>query len=127
MAVVVVAVAITLVEPLLVVAHELVVQNDALDSRAALLQTLRLAFERAIDLNVVFELPLAFDARVEGSGGLPCRGHGGSRAGCGLPSSERQRSRASLAHGSSRRASAREDVEGRLIARIFGADALGCP
>jgi hypothetical protein len=71
MAVVVVSVAITLVEPLLVVALELVVQNDALDSRTALLQTLRLAFERAIDLNVVFELPLAFNARVEGLAAFP--------------------------------------------------------
>lgn len=65
MAVVVVAVPIPLVQPLLVVALELVVQNDPIDARVALLQTLRFAFEGAIDLNVVFELPLAFNARVE--------------------------------------------------------------
>jgi hypothetical protein len=64
-AVVVVAVAIVLVEPLLVVALELVVENDAIDARPALVQALCFAFERSIDLDVVLQLPLAFDARVE--------------------------------------------------------------
>ena len=90
MAVVVVAVPITLMQPLLIVAFELVVQHDAIDSRAALLQALRFAFERAIDLNIVFELPLAFNARVERlavlliaismalkqASAISCQGHG---------------------------------------------------
>lgn len=63
--VVIVAVAIAFVQPLLVVALELVVQDDAIDAGAAVLQALRFAFERAIDLDVVFELPLAFNARLE--------------------------------------------------------------
>jgi hypothetical protein len=65
MAVVVSAFPITLVQPLLVVALEFVVENDAIDARPALVEALRFAFERAIDLNVVFEFPLAFNARVE--------------------------------------------------------------
>ena len=71
MAVVVVSVAIALVKPLLVVALELVVQDHPIDPRAALLQALGFAFERPIDLDVMFELPLAFDARVEGLAAFP--------------------------------------------------------
>jgi hypothetical protein len=71
MAVVVVSVTIALVKPLLVVALELVVQDHPIDPRAALLQALGFAFERPIDLDVMFELPLAFDARVEGLAPFP--------------------------------------------------------
>src|SRR2546428_7589555 len=58
-------------EPLLVVALELVVQDDPIDPRAALFQALRFAFEGPIDLHVVLKLPLAFDARVEGLAAFP--------------------------------------------------------
>jgi hypothetical protein len=50
---------------------ELVVQDDPIDPRAALLQALGFAFEGSIDLDVMFELPLAFDARVKGLAALP--------------------------------------------------------
>src|SRR5438067_9062386 len=50
-AVVVVAVAIARVQPLLVVALELVVEDDAIDARAALPQAFGFAFEGAIDLD----------------------------------------------------------------------------
>src|SRR5206468_12015860 len=71
MAVVVITVAIALVQPRLVLTLELVVEDDAIDPRAALFQALCFTFERPIDLDVVFELSLAFNARVEGLAGLP--------------------------------------------------------
>src|SRR5262249_37548073 len=58
--VVVGAVAIALVEPRLVLALELVIEDDAVDGRAPIRQALRRAFVRPIDLNVVGELALAF-------------------------------------------------------------------
>ena len=64
--VVVVAVAIALVQPALVLTLELVVEHDSFESRAALCQALRSAFVGAIDLDVVFELPFAFNAVPEG-------------------------------------------------------------
>jgi hypothetical protein len=66
MSVVVGMIAIVLMEPPLVVALELVVEHDAFDACAALLEAFGFTFVGAIDLDVVFELPLAFDARVEG-------------------------------------------------------------
>jgi hypothetical protein len=63
--VIVIAVAIPLMEPALVIPLELVIEDDALDPRIALDETLRGAFVGAIDLEVVFEFPLAFDARPE--------------------------------------------------------------
>jgi hypothetical protein len=65
-AVVVIAVPIALMEPALVLPLELVIEHDPLDPRVTLGQPLRGAFVGAIDLEVVFELPLAFDARPEG-------------------------------------------------------------
>ena len=65
MAVVVGAVAIPLVQPALVLTLELVVEHDAVDVRTAFRQALRGAFVGAIDLEVVFELPFAFDAMPE--------------------------------------------------------------
>ena len=58
-------VAIALVEPLLVLTLELVVENDPFDARITLRQPLRRAFVRAIDLEVVFQLPLPFNATPE--------------------------------------------------------------
>ncbi len=63
--VVIVAAAIALVQPRLVFALQLVVEEDSPDACAALLEALRFAFIRARDLDVVFELALAFQARVE--------------------------------------------------------------
>jgi hypothetical protein len=71
MAVVVITVAIALVEPRLVLTLELVVEDDAIDPRAALFQALGFTFERPIDLDVVFEFSLAFNARVEGLAAFP--------------------------------------------------------
>jgi hypothetical protein len=65
MAVVVVVVLVPLVEPALVLALQLVVEDDALDVCAALQETLLGLFVRAIDLEVVFEFPFAPQARVE--------------------------------------------------------------
>jgi hypothetical protein len=65
-AVVVIAVAIALMEPALVLAFELMIQHDPLDPRVTLGEPLRGAFVGAIDLKVVFELPFAFDACPEG-------------------------------------------------------------
>jgi hypothetical protein len=65
MSVVIGTVAITFVEPGLVLTLELVVEEDALNPRPALGQALRLAFVGAIDLEVVFEFPLAFEAIPE--------------------------------------------------------------
>ena len=64
-AVVVLALMIMLVQPLLVLALELVVQHDSFDACVTLFQALRFAFERPIDLDVVLQLPLASEARVE--------------------------------------------------------------
>ena len=65
MAVVVVVVLVALVEPALVLALQLVVEDDALDVRTALQETRLGLFVRAIDLEVVFEFALAPQARVE--------------------------------------------------------------
>ena len=82
-AVVVVAVPIALVQPLLVLALELVVQDDAFDVRVALVQALRDAQIRLVDLGVVFELALAFEARVELLARRPGRGLDGLPTGPG--------------------------------------------
>lgn len=63
MAVVVVPVA--LVEPALVLALQLVVEDDALDVRTSVQETVLGLFVRAIDVEVVFEFPFAPQARVE--------------------------------------------------------------
>jgi hypothetical protein len=65
MAVVVVMVLVAFVEPTLVLALQLVVEDDALDVRAALQETVLGLFVRAIDLKVVFEFPFASQARVK--------------------------------------------------------------
>jgi hypothetical protein len=65
MAVVVIAVAIPLVEPLLIVALELVVEYDAIDAGVALLEAFGFTKIGATDLGVVFQFTLAFEARVE--------------------------------------------------------------
>jgi len=62
MPVVVGAVAVPLMQPLLVVALELVVEDDAVDACAALRETLCSAFVRAINLKIVFKLSLALEA-----------------------------------------------------------------
>lgn len=59
------SVAITLVEPLLVLALQLVVQPHPLDLQAPLLEPRCLALIGAVDLRVVFELALAFEPCVE--------------------------------------------------------------
>lgn len=64
-AVVIITVAIALVEPLLVFTLELVVEDDPLDAGIPFRQAFHLALVRAVDLGVVFELALAFEARVE--------------------------------------------------------------
>ena len=58
-------VAIPLVKPRLVITLELVVEADAINPGAAVGQALRFAFIGAIDLEVVFQLALAFDAIPE--------------------------------------------------------------
>jgi hypothetical protein len=63
--VVVVAIPIALVEPLLILALELVVQDDALDVGVAFVQALSDAQVSLVYLRVVFELALAFEARIE--------------------------------------------------------------
>src|SRR5262245_43640676 len=63
--VVVAPLAIPFVKPRLVITLELVVEDDALHARAALGQTLCLAFVRAIDLKVMFPFSLAFEAIPE--------------------------------------------------------------
>ncbi len=65
MPVIVVPIAVPLVEPLLVLALELVVENDPVDAGITLCQTFRLALVRAVDLGVVVELALPFEARIE--------------------------------------------------------------
>jgi hypothetical protein len=64
-AVVVVAVPIALVKPLLVLALQLVVQDDAIDVRAARVQAPGDAEVRLKHLGVMFDLTLAFEAGVE--------------------------------------------------------------
>ena len=64
--VVVVAVPIALMQPALVLTLELMVEHDSFELRAALCQALRSAFVGPIDLDVVFELPFAFNAVPEG-------------------------------------------------------------
>ena len=59
------AVAIPFVQPGLVLTLELVVEHDAVNPRATLGQALCCALVRAIDLEVVFPLPLAFEAMPE--------------------------------------------------------------
>src|SRR5947209_11044434 len=59
-------IAVAFMEPSLVVALELEVEHDSFDAYAALLEAFGFTFVGAIDLDVVFEFPLAFDARVEG-------------------------------------------------------------
>jgi hypothetical protein len=62
---VVVVLLVALVEPALVLALQLVVEDDALDVRVALQKTFLGLFVRAIDLEVVFELPFSPQTRVE--------------------------------------------------------------
>lgn len=69
-AVVVVVVFIALMEPALVLALQLMVEDDAFDVRAAVQETVLGVFVRAIDLEVVFEFPFAPQARVERLGVL---------------------------------------------------------
>jgi hypothetical protein len=69
-AIVVVAVVIMFMEPRLVLALQLVVEDDALDVCVAFLEALGFALVGSIDLDVVFELPLAFGACVEGLAAL---------------------------------------------------------
>ena len=64
-AVVVVVVLVAFVQPLLVLALELVVEGDPLDVGATLQQTRLCLLIGAIDLKVVFHFALAFEARVE--------------------------------------------------------------
>src|SRR5437667_11657187 len=65
MSVVVVTVAIPFMKPLLVVALELVIEDDSIDPGAALAEALGCAFVGAIDLEVVFKLSVAFEAVPE--------------------------------------------------------------
>ncbi len=65
-AVVVVAVLVALVEPALVVALQLVVEDDALDVGAALAETLLGLLVGAVDLQVVLAFARADQAGVEG-------------------------------------------------------------
>jgi hypothetical protein len=93
-AVVVAAVTIVLVQPLLVITLDLVIQDDTIDACATLFQPLRFTFEGSIDLDVVFELPFAFNARLEGLGALPVAVSMPLEAGSVRPWSARPRSRA---------------------------------
>ena len=61
----IVAIPITFVEPPLVVALELVVEDDTIDAGAAVREALRLTKVRAIDLDVVFEFARLLETRVE--------------------------------------------------------------
>jgi hypothetical protein len=60
-----VAVAIAFVQPLLVLALELVIEDHPFDARVALGEALRSPQIRPIDLGVMFQLALAFEARIE--------------------------------------------------------------
>ena len=62
----IVAVLVTLVQPSLIVALELVIERNTMDPVAALLETLRLAQVRAKHLAVVFHLAWLLQLRVEG-------------------------------------------------------------
>src|SRR5947209_5552721 len=64
-AIVVGAITIALMEPALVLALELVVEDDPFHAPAAVSQALCFAFVCAIDLEVVFPLPFAFKAVPE--------------------------------------------------------------
>src|SRR5204863_364003 len=65
MSVVIVVVLVALVEPALVLALQLVVEDDALDVRGALQEARLGLFVGAIDLEVVFQFTLPSEARVE--------------------------------------------------------------
>jgi len=65
MSVVVVAIAIAFVQPLLVLALELVIQDNAFDVCTVFDEAVRNAEVRLVNLRVVFGLALAFEARVE--------------------------------------------------------------
>jgi hypothetical protein len=56
---------VAFVEPALILAPQLVVEDDALDVRTALQETVLGLFVRAMDLEVVFEFSFAPQARVE--------------------------------------------------------------
>src|SRR5207249_8255884 len=64
-AVLVFALPITLVQPLLVLALEVVVEDHALDAGVTLFEPVRDAEIRPVDLRVVFELAFAFEPRIE--------------------------------------------------------------
>src|SRR6476660_1264298 len=66
------AAAIALLKEPLVIALELVVQNDALDARALIAQPLLGAFERAINGRIVRPLARLSQARVERLARLVC-------------------------------------------------------
>jgi len=66
MSVVVVVVLVALVQPALIFALELVIQDHTVDMGAALQQTGLCLFVGTIDLDVVLQLALAHEARVEG-------------------------------------------------------------
>jgi hypothetical protein len=66
MPVVVVALCIVLVQPLLIVPLQLVIENDAVNSRALFVEVVRCVEVRIEDLCVVFELSRPFEARVIG-------------------------------------------------------------
>ena len=70
MAVVVVAVSVARVQPSLVLALELVVENDPPDVRPAFVKPFRLALVGAVDLHVVLTFPLASEAVVERLAGV---------------------------------------------------------
>jgi hypothetical protein len=61
----IVAVPISLVQPLLVLTLELVVEDDAIDARPAVSEALGFTEVRAIDLGVVFHLSRLLETRVE--------------------------------------------------------------
>jgi hypothetical protein len=113
MSVVVVVVLVALVEPALILALELVVENGALDVRAALQQTLLGLFVRAIDLEVVFEFPFAPQARVERLRVLVIGIAVALEEGCARPSSGSPHGRGTLARAWSRSTLVRAGVEGR--------------
>jgi hypothetical protein len=64
--VVVVTIAVVVVQPFLIVALELVVEDDPLDSRATLVQALSGFQIGAVDLGVMLQFPRSFEAGVEG-------------------------------------------------------------
>src|SRR3954454_14072077 len=65
LAVVVLALPIALVQPFLVLALQLVVEDHALDAGVTLLEAVGDAEIRLVDLRVVFELAFAFEPRIE--------------------------------------------------------------